>query len=118
MVQDLPSGNLLLCVIIREKSALRQKLNNLDVYMATINSDIAKFNQYVKQQIAILASRGEQTMDLLINLFKGYAACSDPVFRRYIEQKQEKHDEGTTITTNELMQWAKLKYGSIKEIDL
>ena len=123
MIQEMPSGNLLLRVIIREShidtnasaSAVRQKLSNLDVYMATVDSDIAKFNQYVKQQLAILASRGEQTMDLLTNLFKGYAACSDPVFRRYIEQKQEKHDEGTTITPNELMQWAKLKFGIIKE---
>ena len=123
MINDIPSGNLLLRVIIREShidtnasaSAVRKKLSNLDVYMATIDSDISKFNQYVKQQIAILASRGEQTLDLLTNLFKGYAACSDPVFRRYIEQKQKKHDEGETITANELMQWAKLKYGIIRE---
>ena len=118
-----PSGTLLLRVIIRESyidtnasaTAVREKLNSLDLYMTTIDSDISKFNLYVKQQLATLAARGETTHDLLTNLFKGYLACSDPIFRRYIEKKQEAHDEGATIDPNLLMKWAKVKYGIIKE---
>ena len=69
-------------------------------------------------QLATLAARGETTQDLLTNLFKGYLTCSDPIFRRYIEKKQEAHDEGKTIDPNLLMKWAKVKYGIIKEKSL
>ena len=73
-----PSGTLLLRVIIRESyidtnastTAVREKLNSLDLYMATIDSDISKFNSYVKQQLATLAARGESTHDLLTNLLE------------------------------------------------
>ena len=117
------SGVLLLRVIIRESyidtnataTAVREKLSSLDMYMATIDSDIGKFNSYVKQQLATLNARGETTQDLLTNLFKGYLACSDPIFRRYMEKKQESHDEGATIDPNMLMKWAKIKYSIIKE---
>ena len=122
-LNDHPSGTLLLRVIICESyidtnvsaTAVREKLNSLDLYMATIDSDIAKFNSYVKQQLATLAARGETTQDLLTNLFKEYLACADPIFCRYMEKKQEAHDEGTTIDPNHLMKWAKIKYGIIKE---
>ena len=118
-----PSGVLLLQVIIRESyidtnasaTAVREKLNSLDLYMVNIDSDIGKFNSYVKQQLATLAAHVETTQDLLTNLFKGYLACSYPIFRRYMEKKQEAHDEGTTIDPNLLMKWAKVKYGIIKE---
>ena len=72
-----PSGVLLLRVIIRESyidtnasaTAVREKINSLDLYMVTIDSDIRKFNSYVKQQLSTLAARGERTQDLLTNLF-------------------------------------------------
>lgn len=51
-INGIPSGNLLIRIIIREshidthatKGAICTKLRNLDVYMATVNSDIAAFN--------------------------------------------------------------------------
>ena len=59
-----PSGVLRLRVIIREShidtnasaTAVREKLNSLDLYMTTIDSDIGKFNSYVKQQLETLAA--------------------------------------------------------------
>ena len=86
--------------------------------MAQVNHDIPKFNAYVKHQLQALSARGATTDDLLSNLFKGYLACTDRIFRRYIEKKQELYEEGTHITVNELMLWAKNKYDIIKEKNL
>ena len=49
---------------------LRENLTNLDTYMSTVNSDIENFNHYVKMNVDGLKARGEQTDDLMINLFK------------------------------------------------
>ena len=125
-VNGIPSGNLLLRVMIRESyvdtqataTAIRLKLSNLDSYIASVDHNVNKFNSFVKQQLAALAAHGQTTNDLLTNLFKGYSACSDPVFRRYIEQKKESYEEGSRITANQLMQWAKTKYNLIVEAGL
>ena len=51
---------------------LRQRLADLHVYIMDINADIAKFNFYVDETLRALNARGEQTLDLLPNLFKAY----------------------------------------------
>ena len=126
MLQDKPSSNLLLKIIIREshidtnatEAHIRTKLSSLDQYMTAVENDVAKFNAYVKQQLQALAARGATTHDLLSNLFKGYLACSDRIFCRYIEKKQESYEEGTDITPNKLMVWAKTKFNIIKQNNL
>jgi hypothetical protein len=88
------SATLLLKVIIREAHLdsnastrfARANLSNLD--------DIAKFNELVRQQLDILAARGETTLDLLPNLMKGYKAVSDQAFLQYIEDSETKYDNG------------------------
>ena len=123
MLGDIPSGNLLLKIIIREScidtnattSTIRLRLSNLDKFLPSVGFDIAKFNQYVQQQVKALNSRGETTQDLLTNLFKGYLAAKDKSFCAYINSKKEDHEEGQTITTDQLMKWAKNKYEIIKE---
>jgi hypothetical protein len=45
----------------------------------------------------------QSTSDLLINMFKGYGACSDEVFRAWLTRKQDDHEEGNSITPDELM---------------
>ena len=118
-----PSGNLLLKVIIREShldtnattQAIRTKLSNLDLYIQTINCDITKFNGYVKQLIMSLSARGHRTEDLLSNLFKGYLAASDKVFIKYINHKMEKYEEGEEILPDKLMQLADNKFRLMKE---
>ena len=115
------SGNLLLKIIVREShldtnatsASIRKKLTNLDRYLPTIGQDITKFNTYVKLLVDGLRSRGEVTSDLLINLFKGYSACSDREFIEYIKRKEDSFEEGAGITPDQLMKYADEKYKTL-----
>ena len=117
------SGVALFKIIIREShldtnattNQIRTKLSSLDTYIMTVDSDIGKFNQYVKLLIQSLTARNQSTSDLLINLFKGYGAVSDEVFRAWLLRKQDDHEEGEEITPDELMITAKNKYDSMIE---
>jgi hypothetical protein len=112
------SGVALLKVIIREShldtnattNQIRTKLSSLDQYILTIDSDIGRFNQYVKLLVQSLTARNQTTSDLLINLFKGYSAVSDEAFRTWLARKQDSHEEGEEISPDELMLAAKNKY--------
>jgi hypothetical protein len=75
----------------------------------TVDSNISKFNQYVKLLVQSLTARNQKTSDLLINLFKGYGAVSDKVFRTWLMRKQDNHEEGEELTPDELMIAAKNK---------
>ena len=116
-------GVALLKIIIREShldtnattNQIRTKLSNLDAYILTIDSDIGRFNQYVKLLIQSLTARNQTTSDLLINLFKGYGAVSDEVFRAWLLRKQDDHEEGEELTPDELMLAAKNKFDTMKE---
>ena len=115
------SGNLLLKIIVREShldtnatsASIRKKLTNLDQYLPTIGHDITKFNTYMKLLIDGLRSRGEATSDLLINLFKGYSACSDKEFIEYMKRKEDSFEEGSEITPDQLMKYADEKYKTL-----
>jgi predicted Mrr-cat superfamily restriction endonuclease len=115
------SGVTLLKIIIREShldtnattNQIRTKLSGLDTYITAINSDIGRFNQYVKLLVQSLTARNQTTNDLLINLFKGYGAVSDEVFRAWLLRKQDDHEEGEELTPDELMQAAKNKYDTM-----
>ena len=80
-----------------------------------MDSDIGKFNQYVKLLIQSLTARNQKTSDLLINLFKGYGAVSDEVFRAWLMRIQDDHEEGEEVTPDELMIAAKNKYNTMVE---
>ena len=122
-IANQPCGSLLLKVIIREShidtnattTAIRNKMSNLDDYIATIGQDITKFNAYVKSLVTSLEARGETSTDLLSNLFKGYKACSDKEFVLYIKTKEEKYEEGEDIDINKLMLLADNKYKILVE---
>ena len=91
---DLPSGNLILKIIIREChldtnatiAGIRNRLSSLDSYISTVDYDIRKFNMYVKSLIRQLGSRGQRSNDLLINLFEGYISAADKRFITYIDK--------------------------------
>jgi hypothetical protein len=87
----------------------------LDTYITTIDSDIGRFNQYVKLLIQSLTARNQTTSYLLINLFKGYSAVSDKIFRAWLTRKQDDHKEGEEITPDEFMLAAKNKYDTMVE---
>jgi len=78
--------------------------------MAKYQNNVVHFNEYVVEQVDTLASRGETSSDVLVNLFKGYSVCSDAEFRRYIADKRTRYDEGDSYTVQELMHLARNKY--------
>ena len=122
-IGDKPSGNLLLKVMTRESyldtnattSGIRRKLTNLHNYLPTMGHDISLLKMYVKKQVYSLRSRGEQTRDLLLNLFKTYVISSDKAFVRYIEKKLEAWEDGMLLVSpDQLMLWARQKFDLLK----
>jgi hypothetical protein len=117
-INDHPDGACLLKVVISlayidtqaTSAFIRTELTRTDSKIASFNYDIKKFNAWVKGQVSALAARGETTSDLIVNLFKGYEAVPDRVFKDYIEQKKSNFEEGSAITTEELMQLAQNKF--------
>jgi hypothetical protein len=82
----------------------------------TIDGGIGRFNQYVKLLVQSLKARNQTTSDLLINLFKGYAAVSDEAFRTWLLRMQDDHEDGIAeINPDELMLAAKNKYDAMVE---
>jgi hypothetical protein len=117
-------GVALLKIIIHEShldtnattNQIRTKLLNLDSYIITVDSNIVgRFNQYVKLLIQSLTACNQTTSDLLINLFKGYRAASDKVFRAWLPRKQDDHEEGEEVTPDVLMLAAKNKFDMMKK---
>jgi hypothetical protein len=94
---------------------IRTKLLSLDTYITTIDSDIERFNQYVKLLVQSLTARNQSTSDLLINLFMGYGAVSDKVFCAWLLRKQDDNEEGEEMTPDDLMMAAENKYNSMME---
>ena len=117
------SGAMFLKVLIRESHidtlytvrAIRTKLTSLDTYMKSVNSDVRKFMAHVRELLLALHARGEQTLDLLPNLFRGLKAAKDKTFVRYIEQKEFDYDEGKGVTAEDLMQLALNRYDASVE---
>ena len=119
----LPSGLCLFKVLVREShldsnatsGMIRTELSNLDDYMNTIGNDIVKFNNRVQILLDTLTARGKTTHNLMTNLFKGYAACSDKVFVKYIADRQDEWEDGrVAMTAVQLMQIASNKYKTMK----
>ena len=82
--------------------------------MLTVDSNIGKFNKYVKLLVQSLLAGNQKTSDLLINLFKGYGAVSDEVFS-WLMRKQDNHVEGEELHPDDLMIAAKNKYDTMVE---
>lgn len=97
-------------------SAIRMRLSSLDTKMAELQDNIIEFNEHVKTLVSSLQARGERTLDLLVNLFKGYKAVSDKKFVQYIEQREDEYNDGRlNLTADELMTAAELKYKTMVE---
>ena len=84
--------------------------------MEKINGDVDKFNLHVRTLIKELNARGEETKDLLVNLFKGYMDTPDDHFTRYIQSKKDAYDDQTiTMDTDKLVLLALNKYKILVE---
>ena len=106
-----PSRVLLLKVMIRElhidtnatASSIRHQMVNLKDYIIKVNCVIHVFNRHVQSLIEGLNSRGQQSTDLLVNLFAAYKAAKDKKFIKYIEDKESAHEEGADIKVPALL---------------
>ena len=124
--QLVPNGPMFLKTIIRTSTVdtrstvfhIRENLNSLDTYMASVTYNIQLFNQYVKGQTEALSARGETSSDLLINLFSAYAAVPDKKFVEQIERQKDKFDDGEDVTVKTLMQVALIRYKDRKRSGL
>jgi hypothetical protein len=97
-------------------SAIRTKLSNLDTYILQVDSDIIKFNEYVEQNLAALTARGEETTDILTNLWKAYKSASDREFSDFIKRRHEEYEmDDEELSHMELMDLASNKYKLKKE---
>jgi hypothetical protein len=113
-----PAASLLLKAIITRTHVdtratvtfIREALSQLDVKMSSLDSNITKFNIYVKSQVISLEARGEFTNDLLVNVFKGYQMAQDKDFAQFIKRKKDAYDEGANINVASLMDAAENKY--------
>ena len=65
-----------------------------------------------------MAARGEETQDLIANLFKAYHAVPDKRFSIYIEAKENQYDEGDEIGSDKLMDLAMNKYRALVDKEL
>jgi hypothetical protein len=117
-INGLPSGALLLKVIIRESHIdtratvrhIRAKLASMSTYLPTVNYNITDFNRYVRELLDSLHARGETTQDLLANLFEAYKTAADKDFVSYIKMKENDYDEGKEVDPYVLMHQAQNKY--------
>ena len=99
-------------------SHIRRNLAHLSTYMKeTAQFDVTVFNEYVRDNISTLTSRGETSDDLMTNLFLGYLACSDKKFVEYIERIKDGYDEGSDLTPEALMTKAEVKYAQRKKLE-
>ena len=113
-----PSGVLLLKVIIRKSqidtnamaSSICHQMANLKDYINKVNCDNHVFNRHVQSHIEGLNSCGQQSTDLLVNLFAAYKAAKDKKFIKYIEDKESAHEEGADIMVPALLKYASNKY--------
>jgi hypothetical protein len=116
------SGPFLLKVIIMVShvdiratiTSVRTKHSNLDHAMCEQDPDIEHFNDYVIGLVSKLHARGEQTQDLLVNLFKDYKACKDAEVVEYIKKKEDLYEEGGQVDYQQLLDWAINKFKTRK----
>ena len=82
----------------------------MDDYLPTVGHNIIQLNEYAQLLVEALDVHGEETYDLLSNLFKAYKSASDQEFVKYIQSKQDDYDEGKDISPQTLMLLAANKY--------
>ena len=77
----------------------------LDKLIVSQSDNIIKFNKHVKTQVRYLNKHSEMTQDLLVSLTKGYMACKDKNFCKYISNlvTRYKDDKYSNLILNVLM---------------
>jgi len=99
-------------------TTIRNRLAALSSKIAEFDDDVVLFNEYVETQVAALDARGEESSDLLVNLFNAYTSISDSSFHPWIRAKKDAYNEGQDYTVAQLMNLAKNKFLELKEEEL
>ena len=68
---------------------MRNSLTRLDQKMIEVDSNIEKFNAFVKSCKRKLSNHRTHSSDLLVNLFTGYKAARDVKFVETINKVEE-----------------------------
>ena len=93
-------------------AAIRDSLGTLPAYMAKVGCDIGKFNEYVRELRDSLLQRGEESQDILNNLFKAYLTVREPSFNEYMRLQNMNYIDGKDFEVDQLMDvaehWFKL----------
>ena len=93
---------------------IRNQLSSLDTYMVEVKHNVDLFNDHVRTLHDGLAARGEQSLDLISNLFKGYMSSTDQDFKDFIKRKKDAYEEGDIdLTHTDLMDKASNKYNAL-----
>lgn len=95
---------------------LSKQITSLDELMVASDNNVDQFNLEVNSILTGLAAREVPIDDrqMVVNLFKGYKACSDKTFGRYVESLYDGYDDGTrTFTPDGLMELALNKYNGL-----
>jgi hypothetical protein len=73
--------------------AVRMNLSHLAKYMREeAKNNILLFNTYVRDQMNILSSRGQDSPDLLSHVFEGYLECADQDFHAFATEAERHFD--------------------------
>ena len=93
-------------------SVIRANLRTLPAKMDEVNSNIVKFNEFVREQKQELDARGESTDDLVSSLYHAYQGADDEAFVRYIVHREGAVEDGTmpALDADETMNMAETKY--------
>ena len=95
-------------------SNLRLKLAEAHLLIAEHEYNIDRFYTELNGYVQKLAANGEQTQDLFAHLTRAYKLVPDKAFQQYIRTKIDTHNDGTaTLTTTQLMAFAKKKYDEL-----
>ena len=93
---------------------LRMDLTNLDSYISVVHFDIDKLNLYVKEKRKQLRNRGEQSQDILVNIFKAYKIIPDQLFNNWLMRKKDNYEEGSDLNADTLMLDALNRFQALK----
>ncbi len=94
---------------------LRDNLQNLSVFAATVNGDIDKINSEFNQNYSQIIARGATINDPIGIIFEAYSAISCYNFRTYMKRQHDNYLNGKlTVTHKALMAFAKAKMDYLK----
>jgi hypothetical protein len=93
---------------------IREQLTMLPRVVLKLNSDVKEINKWINNQMSALRSRGKDSEDLMINIFKGYAVVNDKQIVNYIADLRTQYEDGRIdMDADKLMIWGYQKFKNL-----